>query len=194
MVCVCCGREIVEDAAFCHYCGASQQPAAPRGAQRAPLRRSQIDRQLAGVCGGIARYFSVDPVLVRVAWVVLSIVPGTIFLGVLAYVVAWLIVPDAEPDSEYVDVGVGVDPANAPRRGMQRSSTDAKLAGVCGGIAEHFAVDATVVRLVWVILSIFPGLIICGVLAYLIAWFVIPAPASPVTPPTAPAPASATGE
>ena len=129
MVCVRCGREIVEDAAFCHYCGASQQPAAPRAAQRAPLRRSQLDRQLAGVCGGIARYLSVDPVLVRVAWVVLSIVPGTIFLGVLAYLVAWLIVPDAEPGSEDVDVGAHV--AHTPRRRLQRSSTDATLAGVC---------------------------------------------------------------
>ncbi len=192
MMCVRCGREIVEDAAFCHYCGASQQPAPPRGAQRAPLRRSQVDRQLAGVCGGIARYFTVDPVLVRVAWVVLSIVPGTIFLGVLAYLVAWLIVPDAEPGTEDADADANV--AHATRRRMQRSSTDAKLAGVCGGIAEHFAVDATVIRLLWVILSIFPGLIICGVIAYLIAWFVIPAAASPVTPPPAPAPAGATGE
>ena len=187
MVCVRCGREIVEDAAFCHYCGASQQPAAPRAAQRAPLRRSQLDRQLAGVCGGIARYLSVDPVLVRVAWVVLSIVPGTIFLGVLAYLVAWLVVPDAEPGSEDVDVG-----AHAPRsrRRLQRSSTDTTLAGVCGGIAEHFGVDPTAIRLLWVILSIFPGAIIGGVLAYLLAWFVMPAAETPVTPPPAPAPAA----
>ena len=88
MVCVRCGREIVEGSAFCHFCGASQQPAAPQDAQRAPLRRSQVDRQLAGVCGGIARHLTVDPVFVRVAWVVLTIVPGTIFLGVLAYLVA----------------------------------------------------------------------------------------------------------
>ena len=67
MVCSHCGREIVEDAAFCHVCGASQQPAAPRGAQRAPLRGSQVDRQLAGVGGGIARHLAVDPVFVRVA-------------------------------------------------------------------------------------------------------------------------------
>ena len=187
MVCVRCGREIVEEAAFCHYCGASQQPAAPRGAQRAPLRRSQLDRQLAGVCGGIARYLSVDPVLVRVAWVVLSIVPGTIFLGVLAYLVAWLIVPDAEPGSEDVDVGAH---ASRSRRRLQRSSTDATLAGVCVGIAEHFGVDPTAIRLLWVILSIFPGAIIGGVLAYLLAWFVMPAAETPVTAPPAPAPAA----
>lgn len=181
-MCSHCGREIVEDAAFCHVCGASQQPAAPRGAQRAPLHRSQVDRQLAGVCGGIARHLAVDPVFVRVAWVVLSIVPGTIFLGVLAYLVAWLIVPDTEPGSENAG-------ADVPQRRLQRSSTDARLAGVCGGIAEHFGVDPTAVRLLWVILSIFPGVVICGVLAYLLAWFIMPVAKAPVTPPAAPAPA-----
>ncbi len=182
IVCVRCGREIVEGAAFCHFCGASQQPAAPQGAQRAPLRRSQVDRQLAGVCGGIARHLTVDPVVVRAAWVVLTVVPGTIFLGVLAYLVAWLIVPDAEPGS--VDVGA----ARVPRRRLQRSSTDAKLAGVCGGIAKYFGVDPTATRLLGVILSIFPGMVICGVLAYLLAWFIMPVDEAPVTPPAASAP------
>ena len=52
------------------------------------------DRKLAGVCGGIAEYLAVDPTAVRVAWAILTIVPGGIVLGVLAYLAAWLIVPD----------------------------------------------------------------------------------------------------
>ena len=186
MACLRCTREISDEALFCEFCGADQRPS-PAGLARPPLRRSLIDRQIAGVCGGIARFLGVDPVFVRVAWVVLSVVPGSIFLGVLAYAVAWLVVPDAEPGSEIPVAG----PLTAARKRLQRSATDAKIAGVCGGIAEYFAVDPTAVRLVWVILSIFPGIVICGLLAYLVAWFIMPAAAAPATPPAPPAPAPA---
>jgi phage shock protein C len=57
---------------------------------------------------------------------------------------------------------------------LTRSSTDSKLAGVCGGIAEYFGVDATIVRLIWLALSVFPGGIVGGLVAYLLAWIVIP--------------------
>ena len=55
-----------------------------------------------------------------------------------------------------------------------RSATDYKIAGVCGGIAEYLDIDSTVVRLVWVILSIVPGGVVGGVVAYLLAWIIIP--------------------
>jgi phage shock protein C len=42
-----------------------------------------------------------------------------------------------------------------------------KIAGVCGGLAEYFEVDATAIRLLWVVLSIFFGAILGGVIAYL---------------------------
>lgn len=45
------------------------------------------------------------------------------------------------------------------------------IAGVCGGIAEYFGIDVTVVRLGWVLLSIFAG---CGILAYIIALIIMP--------------------
>ena len=59
-------------------------------------------------------------------------------------------------------------------RPLQRSAADRKIGGVCGGLAEYFDVDATLVRVVVVILSIYPGAVICGILAYLIAWVIIP--------------------
>jgi phage shock protein C len=127
------------------------------------LTRRPAAGRIAGVCAGIAEYFDVDVTLVRVAWVVLSIVPGGIVGGVLAYVAAWIIVPDA------------TDPA-VPVTGkrLTRSLTDQKIAGVCGGLAEYLAVDATVVRLAWAILTVIPGAIVCGVAAYLVAWFIMP--------------------
>jgi phage shock protein PspC (stress-responsive transcriptional regulator) len=54
------------------------------------LYRSVRDSQIAGVCGGIADYFSVDPILVRVVFVILALVGGG---GVLAYLILWVVVP-----------------------------------------------------------------------------------------------------
>lgn len=53
------------------------------------------------------------------------------------------------------------------------SSTDKKLAGVCGGIGEFFGVDSTLVRLSWIIVTIFTG-IFPGLLGYLVAAIIIP--------------------
>jgi phage shock protein PspC (stress-responsive transcriptional regulator) len=50
------------------------------------------------VCAGIAEYFEIDVVFVRAAWVALSIVPGAVIGGVLAYVLAWIIIPRAPED------------------------------------------------------------------------------------------------
>lgn len=51
------------------------------------------------------------------------------------------------------------------------SDTDKKLCGVCGGIAEYFNIDSTLVRLAWVIVSLCAG---CGLLAYIICAIVMP--------------------
>lgn len=127
------------------------------------LTRSRTDGQIAGVCAGLAEYFEIDVVIVRAAWVVLSIVPGAIIGGVLAYLAAWMVMPEA----------TGASPAPAGRR-LTRSNTDKKVAGVCGGIAEYFDVDATPIRLLWVMVSIFCFAIVGGVIAYLAAWLIIP--------------------
>lgn len=54
------------------------------------LYRSSLDKQLGGVCGGIAEYLELDPSLVRIGSVLLLFVGGT---GFLAYLVAWLVIP-----------------------------------------------------------------------------------------------------
>jgi phage shock protein C len=61
-----------------------------------------------------------------------------------------------------------------PQKRLMRSR-DAKLGGVCGGIAEYMDVDPTVVRLVWVLVTFFTGLV-PGLVAYLVTWLVLPAP------------------
>jgi phage shock protein C len=57
-----------------------------------PLRRSRRHRMIAGVCGGIAEWLGWDPTLVRVFYVVGSIL-SVAFPGILVYVILWIIVP-----------------------------------------------------------------------------------------------------
>ena len=54
-----------------------------------------------------------------------------------------------------------------------RSVKDKKLGGVCGGIAEYFEIDSTIVRLAWVLFTLFVG---AGLLGYVIALLVMPTP------------------
>ena len=56
------------------------------------LMRTRDGRMLAGVCAGVADYFGLDVTLVRVIWAVVSVITGG--AGVLAYLVAWIIIPD----------------------------------------------------------------------------------------------------
>jgi phage shock protein C len=56
------------------------------------LHRSRTDRKIGGVCGGLAAYLGVDPTLVRVAWVLLTVV--SFGLGVLAYLAFLLLAPE----------------------------------------------------------------------------------------------------
>lgn len=58
------------------------------------LMKSSHDRMIAGVCGGIANHFDVDPTLVRVGYVLLSIFSAA-FPGLLVYIVLAIIMPDA---------------------------------------------------------------------------------------------------
>ncbi len=62
------------------------------------LRRSRTDRVIAGVCGGVGRYLGVDPVLIRVAFVVLAIAGGG---GFLLYVLGWILIPE-EKEGEQI--------------------------------------------------------------------------------------------
>lgn len=57
------------------------------------LRRSSSDKMIAGVIGGVARYFGIDPTLARVGYVILSVISAA-FPGLLVYIILWLIMPE----------------------------------------------------------------------------------------------------
>ena len=93
MYCTQCGIQIEEKACFCSACGRPTarvvrqefKPGYPR------LSRPMYDKKIAGVCAGFARYFGVDVTLVRVIWLVLVFWPVPV--GLVGYIVAWIIMP-----------------------------------------------------------------------------------------------------
>jgi phage shock protein C len=54
---------------------------------------SNNNKKIAGICGGIGEYFNVDPVLIRVATIIVAIFTA-IFPAVLAYIILWLVIPE----------------------------------------------------------------------------------------------------
>ena len=54
------------------------------------LYRSTKNKVLGGVCGGLGEYFNIDPVIVRILWILFCLAWG---VGILAYIIAWIIIP-----------------------------------------------------------------------------------------------------
>jgi phage shock protein PspC (stress-responsive transcriptional regulator) len=159
VTCPRCAKDIESDSTYCRFCGSAVVATTSRRLTRIPDAG-----RIAGVCAGLAAYFNTDVTVIRLLWVVLSIVPGMIIGGIVAYLAAWLLMPEGD---------VPFAPAATTKR-LVRPTATRKVAGVCAGLAQFIGVDSTVVRLLWVILSIYPGAIVCGLLFYVIAWLIIP--------------------
>ena len=87
MYCNYCGKLIQDDANICAYCGTRVGAVTARKR----LVRPRSDRKIAGVCAGFAEYFDLDVTLVRLAWLIVAVMTG---VGLLAYPVAWIVMPE----------------------------------------------------------------------------------------------------
>lgn len=203
------------------------------GAEQKRLYRSKSERVIAGVCGGLANYLNIDPVLVRVAFVLFTFFGG---VGFFLYIIAWIIVPcdknvqkttktsdsnrsipifwgillivigafllmkqtgylyffrfwhipwsliwgvllilgggvlllrppKTETKNDNTTYSAGPDPRIKPKQ-VYRSMTNKMIAGVCGGVAEYFNIDATLVRIGYVLLTL--ASVGVGVVVYLL--------------------------
>jgi phage shock protein PspC (stress-responsive transcriptional regulator) len=101
------------------------------------LYRDEQNKVLGGVCSGIANYLSLDPILVRVLWILLF---GISFF---AYLLLWI----AVPSSSEKEVG-GV------RKRLFRDIDHKVIGGVCAGLSKYFGVKVIIVRLLFLIPSI----------------------------------------
>lgn len=64
------------------------------------IYRSRTNKILGGVCGGIGEYFNVDPSIIRLFWILASIIGGA---GIIAYIVCLIIIPEGDSDVAYFD-------------------------------------------------------------------------------------------
>ncbi|ABD42627.1 phage shock protein C, PspC [Methanospirillum hungatei JF-1] len=63
------------------------------------LYRSRKDKILAGICGGIGKYLDIDPIIIRLIFIVLLLTVGS---GILIYLIAWILIPLEPEDAEFV--------------------------------------------------------------------------------------------
>lgn len=128
------------------------QPSATfqQSAGRGRLYRNTDDKILAGVCSGLANYLGIDPVIMRIVFVV--------FFGVLfwVYILLWIVVPAKSIQS------------NITKR-LYRSADQRVLGGVAGGIAAYFNIDVWIPRLIFVLPFIL-GLVSGGFNAFMWDW------------------------
>jgi phage shock protein PspC (stress-responsive transcriptional regulator) len=111
----------------------SQAGPGPTYATRGKLYRNADDKIIAGVCSGLANYFHIDPVIMRIIFVVLLFTGGS---GFLVYLILWVAVPSQSVQS------------NITKR-LYRSSDDKVIAGVCGGLAAYLNISTWIPRLIF---------------------------------------------
>lgn len=127
----------------------------PRASKQ--FMRDQKRKILGGVCAGLGNYFNVDPVWIRLLFVLLTFGYGLILI---AYIILWIAVPGSyEMDEPQITKKLFRDP-------------DKKvLGGVASGLAAYMKMDVVVVRLIFVITAVFGGV---GFIAYIVFWIVAP--------------------
>ncbi|MDR0334211.1 MAG: PspC domain-containing protein [Dysgonamonadaceae bacterium] len=134
--------------------------------ERCPLFRNTNDKIIGGVCSGLADYFKIDPILVRLVFVL------CFSFSWIAYIVLWIVLKPK-------DLG------NNGGKKLYRNKNEKMIGGVCSGIANYFQVDPTLVRVIVVVFaSVFYGVLWGGmqkswsfpfipVFLYLILWILM---------------------
>ena len=132
-----------------------EQTSSEEGPKR--LFRDEKRKIIGGVCAGIAHYFNVDPLWIRLVFLLLLIGYGVIFI---VYIIMWIVFPGNDTLSEDKSI-----------KKMYRDPDSQVLGGVASGMAAYFGVEVAVIRLIFV-LSIFLGG--TGLIAYIVLWIILP--------------------
>jgi len=128
------------------------------------LFRDSKRKIIGGVASGIAYYFSIDPLWIRLIFIVLAFdlfITTTISgVTILGYIILWIVLPDSADLSE-----------DKKLKKMYRNPDDRVIGGVASGVAAYFGVDIVIIRILF-ILSIFLGG--TGIIVYVILWIILP--------------------
>lgn len=110
--------------------------------EKKKLFRNKKDKVIAGVCSGIAHYFSIDPIAVRILFLLFTVFNAFRFfsfnMGILAYIVLWVVLTPAYLRSDI-------------SKKLFRNPKDKVLGGVCSGIATFFNIETWIIRLIFVV-------------------------------------------
>lgn len=118
------------------------------------------DKKFLGVCGGLADYLNVDPTLIRIAVTCLAIYTA-IIPALIVYVVLSFVFPQQPEGYTVVDSD----------KKLIKSQKNKKISGVCGGLAEYFGIDATIIRLIFALCVLFIGF---GLAIYIVCLALMP--------------------
>ena len=113
------------------------------------LFRDSSNRIIAGVCSGIAEYFKLDPIIVRVLFFI------AVPLNLIVYIIFWIGIPSKDFDPDL-------------RKILYRDKENGVIGGVAKGLSNYLKIDANIIRVVFVVSLFFGG---AGLLFYLLLWF-----------------------
>jgi len=126
------------------------------------LYRDTKNGKIAGVCSGLSEYLNVDVSLIRLIWVIFTIFGGA---GILLYIIAALIIPRKFEND--VEIIVDEDDDNRLTRDMDK----AVIFGVCAGIARHFNMEVSIVRIIFLLLGLYFA---AGIFLYIVLALILP--------------------
>ncbi|MCL2417417.1 MAG: PspC domain-containing protein [Bacteroidales bacterium] len=101
------------------------------------LRRSKEHRVIAGICGGIAEYFSIDPVLIRLIFLVMAVFGGA---GIILYIIAWIIMPERGANDDIQDAEI-VDDSQKKTSDKIKDAIKNVAGEFAEGVAKEFVQD-----------------------------------------------------
>jgi phage shock protein PspC (stress-responsive transcriptional regulator) len=121
------------------------------------LFRDNNRKIIGGVCSGLADYFKIDSLWMRLLFIILTASTG-VFL--LVYIIMWIVVPESDQIKEDNNL-----------KKLYRNPEGRVLGGIAGGIAAYFGVNVAYIRLFWILSILFFG---TGVFFYIVLWLILP--------------------
>ncbi len=128
------------------------------------LHLSSQDRIIGGVCGGLSESTGVNSGIFRAVFVVSIFIGG---MGLLVYIILLAILPRGTKKDI---INVEVEEEGEDTR-IRRSRTNSMIAGVCGGLAVYLHWDVSIIRILFIIMTMAGGI---GAILYLLFWFMFP--------------------